>query len=74
MSSESKRLDRKLLTVSQVAEILDVPEGYVRRLMYERRLSFIKFGEGRSARVKIDQADLDAFIAQGRVSATGAAS
>lgn len=74
MSTESKRLDRKLLTVSQVAEILDVPEGYVRRLMYERRLAFIKFGEGRSARVKIDQADLDAFIAQGRVSATGAAS
>jgi excisionase family DNA binding protein len=54
-----------LLSVEQAAERLGTSVRFVRRLVFERRLAFVKVGR----HVRICQADLDAFIAAGRVAA-----
>lgn len=60
-----------------LARILDVPgaaaytgtsERFVRRLVAERRLPYLKIGR----HVRFEIADLEAFIAAGRVEAVGA--
>ena len=59
-----------LLTVDQAAERLGTSPRFIRRLVAERRIAFAKLGK----HVRIDSADLDAFVAAGRVApATSAA-
>jgi excisionase family DNA binding protein len=57
-------LDR-LLTVEEAADRLGTSARFVRRLIFERRIAFVKVGR----HVRISPADLDAFIAAGRVTA-----
>jgi excisionase family DNA binding protein len=57
-------LDR-LLTVEEAAGRLGTSTRFVRRLIFERRIAFVKAGR----HVRISPADLDAFIAAGRVTA-----
>jgi excisionase family DNA binding protein len=52
-----------LLTLQQVAERLGTPERFARRLIEERRITFVKVGRY----VRIAEADLEEFIARGRV-------
>jgi excisionase family DNA binding protein len=52
-----------LLSVEQAAGRLGTSVRFVRRLVFERRLAFVKVGR----HVRICPADLDAFIAAGRV-------
>jgi excisionase family DNA binding protein len=52
-----------LLTVDQAAERLGTSGRFVRRLIFERRIAFVKVGR----HVRIASGDLDAFIAAGRV-------
>ena len=52
-----------LLTVDQAAERLGTSPRFIRRLVAERRIAFAKLGK----HVRIDTADLDAFVAAGRV-------
>lgn len=52
-----------LLTVAQAAEFLGTGERFVRRLVSERRLPYVKVGKY----VRIERAALDAFIESGRV-------
>jgi excisionase family DNA binding protein len=52
-----------LLTVNQAAERLGTSGRFVRRLVFERRIAFVKVGR----HVRIASGDLDAFIAAGRV-------
>ena len=52
-----------LLTVEQAAERLGTTERFVRRLVFERRIAFVKLGR----HVRIAARDLDAFIAARRV-------
>ena len=52
-----------LLTVGQAAEYLRTGERFVRRLVSERRLPYVKLGKY----VRIERAALDAFIESGRV-------
>jgi excisionase family DNA binding protein len=52
-----------LLTVPQVAERLNVGERFVRRLIAERRITFVRVGR----HVRIEQAAVDAYIASGVV-------
>ena len=52
-----------LLTVLQAAERLGTSPRFIRRLVAERRIAFAKLGK----HVRIDAADLDAFVAAGRV-------
>ena len=56
-----------LLTVEQAAERLGTSERFVRRLIAERRITFIKLGR----HVRINPDDLDVFVSAGRVEAGG---
>jgi excisionase family DNA binding protein len=56
-----------LLNVDQAAAHLGTSSRFIRRLIAERRISFVKLGK----HVRLDTADLDAFVAAGRVAATG---
>jgi len=54
-----------LLNVDQAADRLGTSTRFIRRLIAERRISFVKLGK----HVRIDSDDLDAFVEAGRVSA-----
>jgi excisionase family DNA binding protein len=55
-------LDR-LLTVEEAAERLGTSTRFVRRLVAERRIAYVKVGR----HVRLDPADVEAFIAARRV-------
>lgn len=57
------------LDVEAAAQYLGTGERFVRRLVAERRIAFVKVGR----HVRLDIADLDAFLAAGRVEPTGGA-
>lgn len=64
--SEGPRLP--LLTVEEVAELLNVSPAYVRRrLVFEKRIPYVKVGR----HVRIDERDLEDFIDRGRVTPAG---
>jgi excisionase family DNA binding protein len=52
-----------LLTVDQAAERLVTSPRFVRRFVAERRIAYVKLGR----HVRITAADLEAFVASGRV-------
>jgi excisionase family DNA binding protein len=52
-----------LLTVDQAAERLSTKPRFIRRLIAERRIPYVKLG----SHVRIDDRDVDAFISAGRV-------
>ena len=54
-----------LLSVEQAAERLGTSVRFVRRLVFERRIAYVKVGR----HVRITARDLDAFIAASRVDA-----
>jgi excisionase family DNA binding protein len=55
----------QLLTPQEAADRLGTSLRFVRRLVLERRIPFIKLGR----HVRIATSDLDAFIAAGRIDA-----
>jgi excisionase family DNA binding protein len=56
----------KLLTVGEAAELLGTSVRFVRRLIAERRIAYIRVGR----HVRIAEADLASFIAAGRIEAS----
>ena len=54
-----------MLTVEQAAERLGTSERFVRRLIAERRITYVKLGR----HVRITEHDLSNFVATGRVEA-----
>jgi len=52
-----------LLTVDEAAERLATKPRFIRRLIAEKRIPYIKLG----SHVRLDTADLDAFVRAGRV-------
>jgi excisionase family DNA binding protein len=56
------RRTRKLIAITQVAERLGVSVRYVRRLVHERRIPFIKLGH----LVRFDPDEIDAWIERSR--------
>jgi excisionase family DNA binding protein len=64
---ETTELDT-LLTVDQAAERLGTSVRFVRRLIAERRIAYVKLGR----HVRIAAEDLEAFIASGRVEGAAA--
>jgi excisionase family DNA binding protein len=52
-----------LLSVEQAAERLGTSVRFVRRLVFQRRIAYVKLGR----HVRIPARDLDAFIRTGRV-------
>jgi excisionase family DNA binding protein len=55
-----------LLTVEQAAERLGTSERFVRRLVAENRIEYVKLG---GTKIRFEEDVLDAFIAAGRVPA-----
>jgi excisionase family DNA binding protein len=53
----------KLYTVDQAAERLNTTPRFVRRLIAERRIAFVRLGR----HVRIAEDDIEAFIKDGRV-------
>jgi excisionase family DNA binding protein len=56
----------KLLTVEEAADRLGTSVRFVRRLIVERRIAYIKVGR----HVRIAEADLARFVAAGRIEAS----
>jgi excisionase family DNA binding protein len=56
----------KLLTVEEAADRLGTSVRFVRRLIAERRIAYVKVGR----HVRIAEADLAEFVATGRVEAS----
>lgn len=61
---------RPLLSVPALAERLGTSERHVRRLVHERRIPFVKLGDGRGAPVRFDPADVDRWLDARRVEAS----
>lgn len=57
--------ENRLLDVTGAAAYLGVSQRFMRRLVAERRIAFVKLGR----HVRFDVADLDGFIDAGRVEA-----
>ena len=57
----------RLLTVDEAADRLGTPKRFVRRLIAERRIAFVRLGERKGCPVRISESDLTAFVAAGRV-------
>ncbi len=53
----------RLLTVEAAAERMSTSARFVRRLIAERRIAFVKLGR----HVRISEADITAFIESGRI-------
>jgi excisionase family DNA binding protein len=62
-SKEPYRRMDKLLTVGEAAEFLGTSVRFVRRLIAERRIAYIRVGR----HIRIAEADLVRFVAAGRV-------
>lgn len=56
-----------LLTVPEVADKLGTSQRFVRRLVHERRIAYMKLGK----HVRISDRDVDDFIAAGRIEPQG---
>lgn len=63
MASKKIRPTGRLLTVDQAAELLNTSVRYPRRLIEERRITFVKVGR----HVRIPESVLDEFITAGTV-------
>ena len=67
MGASAKREIDRLLTVVQVAELLGTTERFPRRLIAERRITFVRVGR----HVRIPESALRDFIAAGLVEPFG---
>ena len=63
------KVDR-LLTVGQAAKRLGTTERFPRRLIAQRRVKYVKLGEGRSGHVRILESELERYIAACTVEAS----
>jgi len=69
-TSEQVALDERhdpLLTVAQAGDYLGTGERFIRRLIAQRRISYVKLGKY----VRLQRSTLDAFIEAGRVTSEG---
>lgn len=57
----------QLLTVAQAGDYLGTGERFIRRLIAQRRISYVKLGKY----VRLQRSTLDAYIAAGRVASDG---
>lgn len=63
MSASDNQVSARLLTVEAAAERMSTSVRFVRRLIAERRIAFVKLGR----HVRIAEADIAGFIDAGRV-------
>lgn len=67
MTRQTGSASAPLLDVGQAAERLGVTPRFIRRLVFERRVAYIKVGKY----VRFDASDLEAWLASHRVEALG---
>jgi len=67
MAARGNQIIDRLLTVSQVADVLGTSERFPRRLITERRITFVRVGR----HVRIPESALRKFIAAGLVEPIG---
>jgi excisionase family DNA binding protein len=60
--------EKKLFTVPEAAEYLHLSMSYIYRLIHEHRITYLKPGRNRGARVYFRQEYLDSYINQGLIS------
>ena len=63
MTAARERTTDRLLTVEAAAEQMSTSVRFVRRLIAERRIAYVKIGR----HVRITEADIAAFIEDGRI-------
>ncbi len=63
----SPEQDNQLLTVAQAGDYLGTGERFVRRLIAQRRITYVKLGKY----VRLQRSILDEFIEAGRVTSEG---
>jgi excisionase family DNA binding protein len=63
----------RMLSVEQTAEVLGTTPRFVRRLIAERRIAFVRYGSP-GAPVRIAESDVRRFLTAGRVEAMSRAS
>jgi len=56
----------RMLSVEQAADVLGTSPRFVRRLIAERRIAFVRYGSP-GAPVRIAESDLAAFLRAGRI-------
>ncbi|MGY1607673.1 helix-turn-helix domain-containing protein [Geodermatophilus sp. SYSU D00700] len=62
-TTEQRSPSNPLLTVAQAGEYLGTGERFIRRLITERRIAYVKIGKY----VRLERATLDALVDSGRV-------
>ena len=67
MPAQSQPADQ-LLTVEEAAQRMRTKPRFIRRLIAERRIAFVKLGR----HVRLAEADIEAFIEAGRIDAIDA--
>lgn len=73
VSGSPDNKSEKLLTVKEVAERLSVGERFVRRLIFENRIAYLKIGgsgpSDRNGHIRIEESAVDAYLEASRVQA-----
>ena len=68
MGTADRRRPRQLVPLVEVPEHRPwITVRYLRRLVYERRIAYVKLDPGRPGRVLIDLDDLDRLVDEARV-------
>jgi excisionase family DNA binding protein len=62
-TNERRSLGDRLLTVAEACDYLGTGERFIRRLITERRISFVKVGKY----VRVERSALDVLVDAGRV-------
>lgn len=55
-------MTRALVNITDAAEYLGTTVTHMRKLVYERRIPFVKMGDGPKAHLRFKITDLDAWI------------
>ncbi len=62
-------MTRALVNIVDAAEYLGTTVNHMRKLVYERRIPFVKMGDGPKAHLRFKITELDAWIAEHTVAA-----
>ncbi len=52
----------KLMSIPELSSQSGLKEAYLRKLIFERRLPFLKLGESRNALVRVRQSDFEKWL------------
>ena len=59
----------KMLKVSEVSKLLNIPKSTLYEMIRTRRIGTIRYGDGNRQRIRIEAAEVDRFLQRHRVPA-----